>query len=475
MSSTGSDGLPPLPPKVPKPQSRGNIGPGKLYKDQAAFELAIDTWKRQKEERAVLVRRREQAMKQAREKRHDRSGREQQHLSGAAKRQKANTAVSASQNRERNRTHYYQRIRAAREKGCSDGDWFISGFNRWRAEKELLGKRFVEEGQRVRVVSAGALNGRCGTIIKRAQVCGEDAQHQNVTTWPEKDASGRLKLDKLDQCHHVLLDPGCDGDVGQRVELSPRQVEAWPRIGQRVRILDAPGGGQQYGTVESFCTPFNGYMAPKHRGCYSISRPLFVASQDLAFVGERGDIGPLMPDTSEPVYSYLTGYHFGSTQPRRQRVHLLPPLPEALLLGSELQPSLAPSSTADDVFYIDRPDSICKSCRDVVRAAEAAQQMNPAAAELQAARARLSSVCVKVKHVAKLPPSMFEPIEDNRSTDVVDIPHYRCEHMADPAFAEYALFAYDCSIDPRIWDVAGDTLREPEEDSEWCAWLGVRK
>ena len=70
MSDSESDvELPPLPAKVYKPQSKGNVGVGKLYKDKEAFRLAVEDYQRKKAEREVLVAEREVAMKQQRERR----------------------------------------------------------------------------------------------------------------------------------------------------------------------------------------------------------------------------------------------------------------------------------------------------------------------------------------------------------------------------------------------------------------------
>jgi len=45
----------------------------------------------------------------------------------------------------------------------------------------------------------------------------------------------------MEKRHHVQLD-----GREQPLKLLPHEVEAWPRIGQCVRLIDPPGGGEQW-------------------------------------------------------------------------------------------------------------------------------------------------------------------------------------------------------------------------------------
>ena len=47
-----------------------------------------------------------------------------------------------------------------------------------------------------------------------------------------------------------------------------------------------------------------------------------------------------------------------------------------------------------------------------------------------------------------LPPNMFVPLEDDEVPELIDVPHYRCKHMIDEEWEDYALLAYDCSQCP---------------------------
>ena len=68
--------VPPLPPKLYTPQRKGNIGAGKLYADEAAFQAAVDAYKQEKLKRAELVKERERAQERVRERGRDRSERQ---------------------------------------------------------------------------------------------------------------------------------------------------------------------------------------------------------------------------------------------------------------------------------------------------------------------------------------------------------------------------------------------------------------
>ena len=55
----------------------------------------------------------------------------------------------------------------------------------------------------------------------------------------EQDLRGHFMLEDEEQ-HHVLLDAARGGEE-TLVRLPPHETEAWPRVGQRVRLLDPLG------------------------------------------------------------------------------------------------------------------------------------------------------------------------------------------------------------------------------------------
>ena len=67
-------GVPDLPPALrTKPQNR-DIGPGKLYADQTAFDADLAAWEVERAARAELVKERSRAMRRLRDQKRDRSG-----------------------------------------------------------------------------------------------------------------------------------------------------------------------------------------------------------------------------------------------------------------------------------------------------------------------------------------------------------------------------------------------------------------
>ena len=274
--SDSGDELPELPAKTrPKPQRRGNIGAGKLYADQAAFDKDIAAWEAEKAARALLVKEREKEQQRRREQRRkrDRSGQP----SGAQKRKKS-AAEQASLNRQRNRERNRERYKKYVDSVTSGrpGPLFCPGQQRKAAEQKLLGESFADNGQRVRVTAQGKLHGRCGSVISRAVLCKEDAQHGHVVSQPPKDSEGRLELDERHR-HQVLLDDEADGTM---VQISPFEVEPWPRIGQLIvepRGLD--DDEQLTGRVTRYyeMEPCNGDLG----GLYKCTRTLYVSRNEL--------------------------------------------------------------------------------------------------------------------------------------------------------------------------------------------------
>ena len=281
--------LPPLPEKVYKPQQRGNIGPGKLYADEAAFRAAVDEYERQKAARKMLMAEREKKQKQTREQHRDRSGRQQVQPSGAAKRKRAGmtAAEKAGRNRENNRTRYWQYI--ARLRAACPPRMLAAGVERRRREEELLGDGFVVDGQRVRVVSTGA----CGTVVERAQLCVE--QDGQVVQEPEQDGSGALVLPLPEQQHRIHL----DGQGEERI--SPLDVTPWPHLGQSVRWFDETN---EVATVIEL--PHNRYYESDglQQNVIVLSRTTYAAREDVQrYTGgsdlQIGDWARLLPPHPE--------------------------------------------------------------------------------------------------------------------------------------------------------------------------------
>merc|ERR1711974_559830 len=112
---------------------------------------------------------------------------------------------------------------------------------------------------------------------------------------------------------------------------------------------------------------------------------------------------------------------------RGLRVHVLPPLPESDCSAEGVDKSNEVYAT--DIFTV---DSFCDECL----------------AEAKADASRMADMCVGVNHTAALPTNMFVPLEDDEVPELIDVPHYRCKHMIDEEWEDYALLAYDCSQCP---------------------------
>jgi len=413
----------------------------------------------------------------------------------------------------------------------------------------------------VRIVTAGALHGQQGTIIKRAELCEEDEKHDRVTSWPQTRTSTATSSSPW------RSDTTCSSTVASSRSSFCRTRWRHGRASASACDSSTRPAAESSGTVESFCTPFDGANrcdGSAQLGLYRVSRPLYAASaasRDLAFVSRTGRLGSSMPDACHlhsPSEVYLQEPQMPWAPGLPQQVQPLPPLSEAELFRA------GPERV--DTFWYERPSSIREGCRSAVRAAEAACHKhrywcevvamrnpqcklaaldrersdalpahlrldpadmrekrhelthgrccrmhlrtcgrasctkwaggvcrcesppahlaaaceaaadavlalrNAAAAELDAARAKLGDVCVKVKHIAKIRHTVFQPIKPNEQLDVVDIPHYRCEHMADAAFADYAMLAYDCSQHPDSADVVAVSKCSLRPHRHRCAW-----
>eukprot|EP00966_Prymnesium_polylepis_P048098 1114181-Prymnesium_polylepis.1 len=66
------DSIPPAPVLRRKPQSKGNVGAGKLYADQAAFQADVDAWILEQAEHKKKMAERKRDL----DKQRDRSGRQ---------------------------------------------------------------------------------------------------------------------------------------------------------------------------------------------------------------------------------------------------------------------------------------------------------------------------------------------------------------------------------------------------------------
>ena len=114
---------------------------------------------------------------------------------------------------------------------------------REKEELALLGAPFVEKGQRVRLTCSGMLQGQCGTIVQRAQLCYWD--RLQIVTRSARDASGALKICAPEQHHRVKLDPVGDDlssmltalSLDDEQSVSPTDIELWPALGQQVLHL----------------------------------------------------------------------------------------------------------------------------------------------------------------------------------------------------------------------------------------------
>ena len=68
-SSDAVANVPPEPPKLRStPQRRGNIGPGKLYADEAAFVADLQAHEQERKERKALMKERERALDKLRDR-----------------------------------------------------------------------------------------------------------------------------------------------------------------------------------------------------------------------------------------------------------------------------------------------------------------------------------------------------------------------------------------------------------------------
>ena len=122
MASSGSESLalPPLPPKLrPKPQARGNIGAGKRYVDEADFRWDLRTWEIEREDRLQLVKQRERAQDQQRDRcKRQRDGEAE---TDSARRVRQRQAQEASQKQQRE--ELANRCARERARGIASGDF----------------------------------------------------------------------------------------------------------------------------------------------------------------------------------------------------------------------------------------------------------------------------------------------------------------------------------------------------------------
>jgi len=183
------------------------------------------------------------------------------YLSGAAKRKKNDTQEQQAETRERDDRTY---LRSSATKNstakarCSAKPTLLNlTHDEWREEEErnLLGEHFFHEWQAVRVTAErgtfnGDLRGQIGFIDTRALVC-RDGENGSLDPAHIGD-DGRVELTE-DRYNRVFL---FDGDgLCDAVQLSPYELEAWPRIGQRVRqfdVMDQEGNAPLEGTVTKY-------------------------------------------------------------------------------------------------------------------------------------------------------------------------------------------------------------------------------
>ena len=169
LPAEAADAEPPhLPTKLYKPQRRGNIGPGKAYHDEAAFLGAVAAYKVEKAERKQSAAMQDHKTAQHRARDEKRKGSRPPQPSGSANREKYEYPSEADTRQRESKERYARHVKIAHARqpnyltGCK-------GEPRWLAETALLGARFADDGQRVRVVSAESdANGCVGTVMCRA-------------------------------------------------------------------------------------------------------------------------------------------------------------------------------------------------------------------------------------------------------------------------------------------------------------------
>ena len=326
------------PPKLrTKPQAR-NVGRGKLYPDEAAFRADLEAWIGEQATHKVRMQEREKKLKQLREKRRvreprDRSGRQQP--SGAANRKKraADEKQEFRDIRLREWRTRYNAGRAVRDaaavkaRNAALPPLFVRGEMRRIEEMALLGDMFVDNGQHVRVTASGELNGRVGIVLQRAQLCKEDKDRWQVISWPEADSSGKLMLD-ASQYHCLLLDcerGELDSDNGDQlhehtVQLSPYDVQPWPRIGQRIRQTFSDSGNE-FDAIGTVTKMYNATSSGELNGTYLCSRVLYASNEQVKCMAGGGvgvDVGSWVQLLEPHPCAFLTPQLFDCT-PDEQR------------------------------------------------------------------------------------------------------------------------------------------------------------
>lgn len=199
---------------------------------EAAHEAAVTRWQQDYlapyEERHAVHERQKEELRRAQRAERD-AGRSR---SG----HKKNAVERAEDQRRRSRENYHRMVKAAHAKGTT----IMCGWGQLRRSEEerLLGASFVEAGQRVRIVGVPELEGQCGTVVERAQLC-EESPNRIIVRWPKLNSAGGLDITDLgepQERHHVRI----DGRAGEPVTLWPANVVPWPQAGQLVRGASAP-------------------------------------------------------------------------------------------------------------------------------------------------------------------------------------------------------------------------------------------
>ena len=120
-----------LPKLRPKPQERGNVGPGKRYADKADFDADVEAWKQEREAHRVLMKERKAALDQLR----DRSGRQRdgEHETDSDRRvrQRQESAGALQEHADVEAARRQERRRKKQEAWVHDVGAFAAVFDGW--------------------------------------------------------------------------------------------------------------------------------------------------------------------------------------------------------------------------------------------------------------------------------------------------------------------------------------------------------
>lgn len=354
--------------------------------------LLADATDEQRAERAATMKERAKRQRALSEKTRDRSGRQQE--SGAQHRKKADTkAEKADKQRRRSVINYHRK--AARSKGPTP--LFVAGLARRREEEELLGARFVMEDQGVRI-TGGRHAGRCGVVVHRALLCEDDERGCQVVRRPKLDAAGGLVITEPYQKHTVLFDKELTGKPDECVEVSPLDIEQWPRAGQLVLTEEGEAAVVKYMDL----WPPN---PEDMRGTYQVEQRLQFAYGDIT-VAPRESYGQV---ASGPSSAEADALLLRAEPQRIGKVWV-----EEFETEYRGETGIVGGETDDGGWNLFHLTGACPRCL----------------AEARDGSRQLSDVCVEVKHTTYLSIAAFDPVDkDATYSDLEPEQHYTCGHM----------------------------------------------